>query len=41
MDWFLYDVGLRHERVKLNPSKFLKFWLRIALAIDNLYQSHQ
>ena len=21
MDWFLYDNGLRHERVKTNPEK--------------------
>ena len=25
MDWFLYDIGLRHERVKcaINPSKLI------------------
>ena len=22
MDWFLYDNGLRHERVKANPEKY-------------------
>ena len=24
MDWFLYDDGLRHERVKLNVHKTFK-----------------
>ena len=25
MDWFLYDNGLRHERVKRSISNLLKF----------------
>ena len=27
MDWFLYDIGLRHERVKFNLEKSGKNWL--------------
>ena len=23
MDWFLYDIGLHHERVKNNENRFL------------------
>ena len=30
MDWFLYDIGLRHERVKIGPSaKFLTSFKRV------------
>ena len=25
MDWFLYDIDLRHERVKLKFSKYTAF----------------
>ena len=24
MDWFLYDIGLRHERVKIAPLILVK-----------------
>ena len=28
MDWFLYDIGLRHERVKKNLQKVEKWRLQ-------------
>ena len=30
MDWFLYDKGLRHEKVK-NPAKHLRWILLLIL----------
>ena len=29
MDWFLYDIGLRHERVKKNFSKHIFIFTEI------------
>ena len=26
MDWFLYDNGLRHKRVKIFSTRFLSEW---------------
>ena len=37
MDWFLYDNGPRHERVKL--QKLHKFWCVERLCYLNLFQS--
>ena len=38
MDWFLYDNGLRHERVKYSPplphQNFRWFWLPTQSSVE-------
>ena len=40
MDWFLYDNGLRHERVKSKFNTFLvsvmKTWNIVSISIRNM-----
>ena len=42
IDWFLYDIGLRHERVNINPENGLVYKkvcneLQILEAIQNAF----